>query len=58
MIKHHRTIASYINLLVGFGFSLSQLVEWGPTSAQIAGQPELAIECHRPMFMLVVARRT
>jgi SAM-dependent methyltransferase len=57
VVKYHRTIASYVDLLIGLGFSLSKLVEWGPTSAQIAAQPELAVECHRPMFMLVAARR-
>lgn len=57
VIKHHRTIASYLNLLIVLGFSPSQLIEWGPTGEQVAAQPELAIECHRPMFMLVAARR-
>lgn len=57
VIKYHRTIASYLNLLIGFGFSPLQLVEWGPTDTQIADRPELAIERHRPMFMLLAAHR-
>lgn len=57
VVKYHRTIASHVNLLIGLGFSLSQLVEWGPTDAQIVAQPELGDERHRPMFMLFAAHR-
>jgi len=57
VVKHHRTISSYITCITGLGFSLTGFVEWGPTDAQIAAQPELAQERHRPMFMLFAARR-
>lgn len=57
VIKQHRTIATYLNLLVGRGFTLSHVEEWGPTDAQIASHPEWAVERHRPPFLLVSARR-
>jgi ubiquinone/menaquinone biosynthesis C-methylase UbiE len=55
VIKRHRTLASYVNMLVGRGFAISRLEEWGPTDAQIAAQPSLADERQRPPFLLVAA---
>ena len=57
VIKYHRTIGTYVNLLTGKGFTLRHLEEWQPTEAQIAAQPSLADELHRPMFMLIAATR-
>jgi len=57
VIKQHRTLATYINMLLRTGFVLSHIDEWGPTSEQIAARPELADERERPMFLLVSARR-
>jgi SAM-dependent methyltransferase len=56
VIKHHRTIGTYLNLLIGLGFTVSHVEEWGPTSEQIAARPALADERQRPMFLLVAAR--
>ncbi len=56
VIKQHRLIATYINLLIGLGFSMTHLNEWGPTDKQIAAQPDLAEERERPMFLLIAAR--
>ena len=39
------------------GFALSHIEEWGPTDEQIAARPALDDERHRPMFLLVAARR-
>jgi len=55
--KQHRTVATYLNLLLRAGFTLTHLEEWGPTDEQIAGRPDWADERHRPYFMLVSARR-
>lgn len=57
VIKQHRTIATYLNLLLGLGFAISHVEEWGPTREQIAAQPGLADERQRPPFLLVAARR-
>jgi hypothetical protein len=39
VIKQHRTVATYINLLLERGFAISRVEEWGPTDAQIAARP-------------------
>ena len=57
VIKYHRTLATYINLLLRHGFALSHVEEWGPTDEQIASWPDLADERQRPPFLLVAARR-
>ncbi len=57
VVKHHRTIAAYIMALLGSGFELTELVEWGPSRDQVADHPEWAIETERPPFLLVAARR-
>ena len=44
VVKQHRTLASYLNLLVGRGFTIGHVEEWGPTEVQIAATPEWAIE--------------
>jgi SAM-dependent methyltransferase len=57
VIKQHRTIASYLNLLIDLGFAISRVVEWGPSSEQVAAHPEWANEAQRPAFLLVSARK-
>jgi SAM-dependent methyltransferase len=57
VIKQHRTLATYLNLLLQLGFGLSHIEEWGPTDEQIAARPALEDERQRPMFLLVAARR-
>ena len=57
VIKHHRMVGTTLNLLVGSGFTISRVEEFGPTDEQIAVRPELAEERERPMFLLVAARR-
>jgi len=58
VIKQHRTIAHYLNALLGHGFTILQVEEWGPTDAQITARPVLADERQRPPFLLVSAQRT
>jgi ubiquinone/menaquinone biosynthesis C-methylase UbiE len=57
VIKQHRTLATYINMLIGIGFAISHVEEWGPTEEQIATQPNWAHERQRPPFLLVAATR-
>ncbi len=55
VIKQHRTLTTYVNLLLRLGFALSHVEEWGPTEEQIASRPVLADERQRPPFLLVAA---
>ena len=57
VVKHHRTIGTTLNALLRSGFSIERVEEFCPTPEQIAEKPELAEELHRPMFLLVAARR-
>src|SRR5438132_8839086 len=57
VIKQHRTIATYLNMLLRLGFALTHVEEWGPTREQIASRPSLAAERQRPPFLPVAARR-
>lgn len=55
VIRHHRTIATTVNLLLRAGFAISHLEEWGPSVEQIRAQPGWADERHRPPFLIVAA---
>jgi hypothetical protein len=57
VIKQHRTLASYLNILIGIGFAIRRVEEWGPTEQQITAQPGWADERQRPPFLLVAAAR-
>lgn len=57
VIKQHRTIGTLLNTLIGAGFSIQHVDEWGPSDAEVAAQPALAEERERPMMMLVGAQR-
>ena len=58
VIKQHRTLATYLNMLLRLGFTLRHIEEWRPTDAQIGARPSLAEERHRPMFFLLSAQRS
>lgn len=53
VIKQHRTMGTYLNLLISLGFTIKNVEEWGPTKEQIEEAPELAEERERPMLLLV-----
>lgn len=57
VIKHHRTVATYVNTLIDQGMRLLRIEDWGPTHAQIAKHPEFQIERERPFFLLVSAAK-
>jgi SAM-dependent methyltransferase len=57
VIKQHRMIGTYIDLLVRSGFSLSHVNEWGPSHEQVAAHPDWADERQRPPFLLVACSR-
>lgn len=58
VVKQHRTLASYLNLLIGLGLSLRHIEEWGPTPEQIAAEPDWARERERPAFLLIAAEKS
>ncbi|UZF94114.1 class I SAM-dependent methyltransferase [Bosea sp. NBC_00550] len=57
VVKRHRTIATYVDLLLAAGFSLTKLVEWAPSPEQVAAEPGWAKERERPFFLLMAASR-
>jgi SAM-dependent methyltransferase len=57
VIKQHRTLSTYVNMLVRVGFAICHVEEWGPTREQIASMPCWADEHQRPPFLLIAARR-
>ena len=57
VVKQHRTVGTYLNLLIGAGFRIDHVEEWGPNAAQIAAHPEWSVERDRPPFLLVAATR-
>jgi SAM-dependent methyltransferase len=57
VVKQHRTLATYLNLLIAAGFTVRRVEEWGPTRAEITAHPEWKIDHRRPSFLLVSAER-
>jgi len=57
VVKVHRTIATYINILLEAGFTLSDIDEWGPSLEQIEENPGWAENRERPMFLLMKATK-
>jgi ubiquinone/menaquinone biosynthesis C-methylase UbiE len=57
VIKQHRTMATYLNMLLGFGFDIGRIVEWGASLEQVAERPDFAPERERPPFLLLSARK-
>jgi SAM-dependent methyltransferase len=57
VIKQHRTVASYVNLLLRSGFMLTHVEEWGPSNDQVAADPGLADERQRPPFLILAAQK-
>lgn len=57
VIKQHRTLGTYVNMLIAAGFAIVHLEEWAPTPEQVAAAPELADERRRAMFFLMAVQR-
>ncbi|WP_196210035.1 class I SAM-dependent methyltransferase [Citrobacter sp. Res13-Sevr-PEB04-36] len=55
--KQHRKLATWVNTLIGAGFEIVCLDEWGPSAEQIAANPALDEEKERPMVFLLSARK-
>jgi len=57
VLKHHRTMATTLNTLIGAGFELRRIEEFAPSPDQIKQTPELAEELERPMMLLISAHK-
>jgi SAM-dependent methyltransferase len=57
VLKQHRSMSTYMNMLVRHGLTLEHLEEWGPTDTQAEAQPSLLDERQRPNFLLLSAGR-
>ena len=57
VLKQHRSMTTYLNMLIANRLRLLHIEEWGPTDAQAAATPSLLDERHRPNFLLVSAAR-
>ena len=57
VIKHHRTIGTTLNTLMGAGFAIRHVEEWRPTETQIEEIPALAEEMDRPMILIVKVQK-
>lgn len=57
VVKQHRTIGTHVGLLVGAGFAVTHICEWGPSPEQVAAHPEWAAERERPPFLLMACDR-
>ncbi|BBK41795.1 SAM-dependent methyltransferase [Allostella vacuolata] len=57
VVKHHRTLGTTLNTLIGAGFAIRHVEEWHPSPQQLAEEPALAEEMERPMMVLVAAGR-
>ena len=57
VIKHHRTIETYVTALLANGFTLRHLCEWGPSDEILAVHPDWDDDRDRPPFLLIGASR-
>lgn len=53
--KQHRTTETYIMTLLKAGFTLSAIVEWGPSLEQVEKEPKWAENRESPPFLLLKA---
>ncbi|KAF2095099.1 methyltransferase domain protein [Rhizodiscina lignyota] len=55
--KYHRKIDTYISTLLDVGFTLTGIVEYTPTLAEIEEKPQWKNERERPLFLLLAAKK-
>lgn len=58
VVKYHRTVAHYMNVLIEAGFSIKKLSEPKPTQEMLANSPDMRDELRRPMFLMIAAEKT
>ncbi|KAL7627884.1 hypothetical protein AAE478_002079 [Parahypoxylon ruwenzoriense] len=55
--KQHRTIGTYINILLSSGLRLTDFLEWYPNEGELKRHPERGSEVIRPTFLLIGAAK-
>ncbi|OTA82309.1 hypothetical protein M434DRAFT_17070 [Hypoxylon sp. CO27-5] len=55
--RQHRTMASYINILICNSLQLTDLVEWCPSEQELKRHPSWESEIARPTFLLIGATK-
>jgi SAM-dependent methyltransferase len=58
VVKQHRMLGTYFEMLRAAGFTVAHVVDWGPTPEQVAARPEWATERERPQFLFMAAVRS
>lgn len=55
--KYHKTLTTYINSLLGAGFSIQELIEPQPSQEHLLSIPEMKDELRRPMMLIIAAEK-
>lgn len=53
VIKQHRPVGDYVSALIGAGLTVTGIVEWAPSEADVAANPGWAGGRHCPFFLLL-----
>lgn len=53
VIKYHRTLTSYLNTLLKYGFKIKEIIEPEPSHDLLKEIPEMKDELRRPMMLLI-----
>lgn len=53
VVKYHRTLTSYLNILLKNGFTIKEIIEPEPSSEMLKEIPEMKDELRRPMMLLI-----
>ncbi len=57
VIKYHRTLSTYINVLIQAGFRVSAVKEPMLSEEMLKNIPEMRDELRRPMFLIISAEK-
>ncbi len=57
VVKYHRTLSTYLNLLLKAGFKIIEINEPMPNTEMLNSIPEMKEELRRPMMLLVSAEK-
>lgn len=57
VIKYHKTITTYINCLIRYGFEIIQIVEPKPKESILKDSTEMQDELRRPMMLIISAKK-
>ncbi len=55
--KYHRTLTTYINTLIRYGFAITGVVEPQPSEKLLQSVPGMVNELRRPMMLIVSAKK-